>query len=55
MGNKHSHKETTEDEDYIKFLQTKNKRDKERHKVISNQKGTAFHKLNEQDKTDAVN
>ena len=49
MGNKHSHKHTVvnDDEDYINFLHQKSKKDKQRLEAISNQKGTAFHKLNE--------
>lgn len=55
MGNKSSNaskKGTTslEDEDYLNWIREKNKKDVQKHKVISNQKGTAFHKLNNLDR-----
>ncbi len=54
MGNKHANntESTTNDEDeaYLKFIREKSRRDEERHKITSNQRGTAFNRLTEFDK-----
>ncbi len=54
MGNKHANtiegSTKEEDEAYLKFIREKSKKDEERHKIVSNQRGTAFNKLSEYDK-----
>jgi hypothetical protein len=54
MGNKHAinvdSQTQEEDEAYLKFIREKSKKDEERHKIVSNQRGTAFNRLTEFDK-----